>query len=98
MEIIEGKTIDEQAKHDKDHGTQKNVRAEQSAGGASAEATLDGEDRRDADHEEEGGEDHVGRRGALPGGVEERREDGGICAGVGDENHCRDCDSAHDVE
>ena len=36
MEVVEGKAVDEQAKHDKDDGAEKNVRDEPSAGGASA--------------------------------------------------------------
>jgi hypothetical protein len=59
---------------------------------------VGGEDDGDADHEEEGGEDHVGECRALPCGVEEGREDGGICAWVGDENHGGDRESAHDVQ
>ena len=53
---------------------------------------------RNADDEEEEREDEIGRRPTMPLSVFQRPVDTGPCAGIINEHHAGDCDSAKDVE
>ena len=76
----------------------EDVEGEGAARFASADAGVEREDDGRADEEEEVGEDEVGEGEAVPGGVIELGEGVGPVAGVVDEDHEGDGESAEDVD
>ena len=95
---IEGEEVEQQPEEEDEPGAAQHLVHDRAVVVAAGPTCGEREVRRDADDEEEEGEDQVGRRPPVPGGVLERRVDVPPAAGVVDEQHRGDGHAAEDVE
>jgi hypothetical protein len=97
-EVEVGKGGEEELDGEERRGSAEDVQGEGAARLAAGDAGVEREDDGDAYEEEEVGEDEVGCGEAVPGGVVELGVDVGPVAGVVDENHEGDGETAQDVD
>src|SRR5262249_32908649 len=95
-DVVQGVQHQPQAKEDNDASSYPKIDAQRRA--LWPTVTRQGKRHRDANNEQEGRKDEIGERPAVPGGMQQGRENVTPVASVVDQNHPGDSETTQSIE